>query len=91
MSEGIEIKAGIKAQTAAPRPDLHVKQDKPLPPNPSTANGSENGGVYLELSFRTERGRDRQQALLTTFSVENSDETGFVLSPFKFCATCGSF
>lgn len=73
MSDGIELKAGIKAQNIAQNPDLPIEPAE-LPHNYSTANGSENGAVYLELNLRNNRGRERQQDLLTTFSVESPIE-----------------
>jgi hypothetical protein len=75
MSDGIELKAEIKAQTVAQNPDLLIESSElPSPHNHFTANGSENGGVYFELNVRNGRGRERQQDLFTTFSVESPTE-----------------
>ncbi len=78
MSDGIELKAGIKAQTVAQNPDLPIEPAE-LPHNHPTADGIENGGVYFELNLRNNRGRARQQDLLTTFSGENSTESSSYL------------
>jgi hypothetical protein len=74
MSDGIELQAGIKAQTVAQNSDLPIEPAE-LPHNYPTADGIENGGVYFELNLRNNRGRARQQDLLTTFSGENSTES----------------
>ena len=74
MNEGIEIKAGIKAQNIAQNPDLPIAPQNFAPERIPDSNG-ENGGVYFELNLRNGRGKERQQDLLTTFSTENPTES----------------